>query len=167
MRSGADAYTWLVTTPATRCLNHAGLRCGLVPAGKAHYAIALVLVSAGALAASVTSAPTRDDLVFAVGAWLLFVAFTTVCGSLMLGLLFGARRLLRRRMPRDSGIAIATMLIAAVAAFPVSTEWDDDGLRVSGLVPAAQALLTPVWPESPWPGRPEAPLFSYAYSCCG
>jgi len=49
----------------------------------------------------------------------------------------------------------------------VSTEWDDEGHRVSGLVPAAQALFTPVWPESAWPGRPQAPLVSYAYSCCG
>ena len=50
------------------------------------------------------------------------------------------------------------MLIAAVAAFPVNTEWDDDGHRVSGLVPAAQALLTPVWPESAWPGREDVPF---------
>lgn len=86
-----------------------GLTLRLVPARKAHYANALVLVSAGALAASVTSSPTRDDLVFALGAWLLFVASTTVCGSVMLALLFGTRWLLRRRMARDSGIAIATI----------------------------------------------------------
>jgi hypothetical protein len=139
----------------------------LVPARKALYAIALVLVSAAALAVSVTSSPTRDDLIFGLGAWLLFVAFTTVCGSVMLGLTFGVRLLLRRPMVRDSGIAIAPMLIAAAAAFPVSAEWDDDGHRVSGLVPAAQALLTPIWPESAWQGRPQAPLVSYAYSCCG
>ncbi len=139
-----------------------------MPTRKAHYAVALVLVSAAALAVSAASTPTRGDLVFGLGAWLLFVAFTTVCGSVTLGLTFGARRLLRRRMVRDSGSAIATMLIAAAAAFPVSSEWDsDDGHRVSGLVPAAQALLTPIGPESARPGRPQAPLVSYAYSCCG
>ena len=155
------------TKAATRCLNHAGLRCGLVPARKAHYAIALVLVSAAALAVSATSSPTRGDLVFGMGAWLLFVAFTTACGSVVLGLTVGVRRLLRRRIVRDSGIAIATMLIAAAAAFPISAEWDDGGHRASGLVPAAQALLMPIWPESAWQGRPQAPLISYAYSCCG
>jgi hypothetical protein len=138
----------------------------VVPARKALYGVALVLLSAAALAVSTTSSPTNNDLVFGLGAWLLFLASTTVWGTVMLGLVFGVRRLFGRRMAGDSGAAIATVLIAAVAAFPVGTEWDEDGLRASGLVPAAQALLMPVWPEGEWEGRPRAPLVGYAYSCC-
>jgi len=95
-----------------------GLPCAAVPTRKVLSAISLVVVSAAALAVFATSSPTRGDLIFGLGAWLVFVAFTTLCGSVMLGLLFGVRQLLKRRMARDSAMAIATMVIGAAAAFP-------------------------------------------------
>jgi hypothetical protein len=41
-------------------------------------------------------------------------------------------------MARDSAMAIATIVIGAAAALPISADWDEEGHRASGLVPAAQ-----------------------------
>ena len=113
------------------------------------------------------SSPTRGDLVFGTVSWLLFLVLTAVGGSAVLGLTLGLRRLLRRQLAQGSAVAIASMLIGGVAAFPIGAEWDAQGQRASGLVPAAQALLTPVWPASAWnEERLRAPLVAYAYSCC-
>jgi hypothetical protein len=78
------------------------------------------------------------------------------------GVLLGLRRSLSRR------VVIAALLIGVAAAFPVAAEWDEEGHRAPGLVPAGQAALMPIWPRSAWNSeRPKGPLVGYAYSCCG
>jgi hypothetical protein len=144
-----------------------GLPFALVLKSKALYGGALVLVAAAALAVSTMSSPTRGDLVFGMVSCLVFLVFTAVGGSTELGLTLGLRRLLRRQLPRGSAAAIAAMLVGGVAAFPIGAGWDAHGQRASGLVPAAQALMTPVWPASAWnEERLRVPLVAYAYTCC-
>lgn len=144
-----------------------GLPFALVLKSKALFGAALVLVSAVALAVSTMSSPTRGDLVFGTVTWLLFLVFTAVAGSAVLGLTVGLQRLLRRQLARGGAVAIASMLVGGVAAFPIGAEWDAQGQRASGLVPAAQALMTLVWPASAWnEDRLRAPFVAYVYTCC-
>ena len=95
----------------------------LVLKSKALFGAALVLVSAVALAVSTMSSPTRGDLVFGTVTWLLFLVFTAVAGSAVLGLTVGLQRLLRRQLARGGDVAIASMLVGGVAAFPIGAEW--------------------------------------------
>jgi hypothetical protein len=106
--------------------------------------------------------------VFGVISWLLFVVCAAVGAGVVLGLTLGLSRLRGRTTGKRSGVIIAAMLVGVVAAFPVGAEWDEEGHRASGLVPAAQALMAPIWPRSAWTSqRPRPPVLEYAYTCCG
>lgn len=130
--------------------------------------IGVVLGSGAALAVSTLSSTTRGDLVFGLVSWLAFVVQAAIGACVVIGLTFGFRRL-RGRDPANVGrVALVALLVGVAAAFPVGAEWDEDGSRASGLVPATQALTAPIWPRSEWNSeRRRAPILGYAYTCCG
>jgi hypothetical protein len=129
--------------------------------------IRLVVGSGAALAVSTMSSTTRGDFVFGFVSWLMFVVSATVVGGVVLSLVLGLTRL-RGQPPAELGrVTAAALLVGMAAAFPVGAEWDEEGYRASGLVPAAQALVTPIWPRAANADRPLPPVVGYAYTCCG
>jgi len=137
-----------------RMLRPRALRWGLAAVG---------YVTVVTVALWVTGESVASGLVVA----LLALVDVAIGVGVVVGLIVGGRRILRRPPRRLRAAAAATVLLCMAAAFPVQTEWDEQGGKASGFVPAAQATAMPVWPRSAWNGeRARSPAVGYTYTCC-
>jgi hypothetical protein len=104
---------------------------------------------------------TLDDLMSGFVVALIVLVFAGIGAGILFGLTLAARCLLGRSPRGLRTTAISAVSIGAIAAFPVP--WDPPSS--STVVPAVQAMVTPVWPRSAWSGeRPRAPTFFYTYT---